>query len=369
MDGARDDVAIAIDDVSYFYGKGALSKQILFGVSDEVREGEILILTGPSGSGKTTLLTLMGALRAGQSGSTRILGQELRDAKENALVAVRRQIGYIFQSHNLLQALSVEQNVRMATQLSALRKLSRRDQRERIEEVLDRVGMVEHIDKRVSQLSGGQRQRVAIARALVNRPKIILADEPTASLDKQSGRDVVDLIQQLAQEEGACVVLVTHDNRILDVADRILHLEDGKVKPLRDAVASDAGRMLHILSEQDPEAHAHLLTFAVALARVAHADREVSDSEIEVIRRVLNETAGLGEGEVEFVIQLALAQPASHHADQGGATGTSQLASLRPEHARELAVALEAVAEADGELTPDERGEIDRILAEIEGRR
>jgi len=353
------EVSIAVDDVSYAYGKGPLRKQILFDVSDAVHQGEILILTGPSGSGKTTLLTLMGALRAGQSGSIRILGQELRDASEKALVQVRRQIGYIFQSHNLLQSLSVEQNVRMAIQLGPLQELGRADRRERIEEVLDRVGMVEHIDKRIDQLSGGQRQRVAIARALVNRPKIILADEPTASLDKQSGRDVVDLIQQLAKEEGASVVLVTHDNRILDVADRILHLEDGRVRPLSDAVASDAGRMLHLLSEQDPDAHAMLLTFAVSLARVAHADREVSDSEIEVIRNVLQETAGLGAGETDFVIELALAQPGTA---QGGG---GQLGSLDAESAQQLVSALEAVGEADGELTRDERSEIDRIVAEI----
>jgi len=367
MEPAAGKVSIAVEDVSYFYGKGALRKQILFDVSDVVRQGEILILTGPSGSGKTTLLTLMGALRAAQSGSIRILGQELRDAREKSLVGVRRQIGYIFQSHNLLQALSVEQNVRMAIQLGELRQLPRAEQRACIEEVLGRVGMAEHIDKRVDQLSGGQRQRVAIARALVNRPKIILADEPTASLDKQSGRDVVDLIQQLAREEGASVVLVTHDNRILDVADRILHLEDGRVRPLGDAVASDAGRMLHILSEQDPDAHAQLLTFAVALARVAHADREVTDSEIEVIRQALQDTAGLGAGEADFVIELAIAQPGGGHAEGSGRGGASQLASLPPERARDLIAALEAVAEADGELTADERAEIDRIIAEIGG--
>lgn len=357
------EVSIAVEDVSYSYGKGPLEKQILFGVSDEVRQGEILILTGPSGSGKTTLLTLMGALRAGQSGSIRILGQELRGAKEKDLVGVRRQIGYIFQSHNLLQALSVEQNVRMAIQLGELQQLPRAEQHARIEEVLDRVGMVEHIEKRVGQLSGGQRQRVAIARALVNRPKIILADEPTASLDKQSGRDVVDLIQQLAREEGASVVLVTHDNRILDVADRILHLEDGHVRPLCDAVASETGRMLHILSEQDPQAHAELLVFAVSLARVAHADREVSDSEVDVIRSVLQSSAGLGPGEADFVVELALAQPGT---TQGGG---GQLASMSDEFAERLVQGLEAVGQADGELTPDERTEIDRIVEELGHRR
>ena len=265
-------------------------------MTTEVSQGEILILTGPSGSGKTTLLTLMGALRAVQSGSVRILGQELRGEREGALVRVRRQIGYIFQSHNLLKALSVEQNVRMAIQLGELRKLPRSDQLSRIREVLDRVGLVEHIQKPIDQLSAGQRQRVAIARALVNRPRIVLADEPTASLDKQSGRDVVDLIQQLAREQGASVVLVTHDNRILDVADRILHLEDGTVRPLSDAVASDAGRMLQILAANDPAGYQQLMAFATCLARVAHADRNITEDEVDVIRRVLTDVADLGPG-------------------------------------------------------------------------
>ena len=353
------EVSIAVEGLSYSFGRGALQKQILYDVTAEVSQGEILILTGPSGSGKTTLLTLMGALRAVQSGSVRILGQELRGEREGALVRVRRQIGYIFQSHNLLKALSVEQNVRMAIQLGELRKLPRSDQLSRIREVLDRVGLIEHIQKPIDQLSAGQRQRVAIARALVNRPRIVLADEPTASLDKQSGRDVVDLIQQLAREEGASVVLVTHDNRILDVADRILHLEDGRVRPLSDAVASDAGRMLQILAANDPAGYQQLMAFATCLARVAHADRNITEDEVDVIRRVLTDVADLGPGEVDFVLQLALA-----HAGGGGGD-SNFLAGLPPERAQKLVDSLHAVGEADGELTADERAEIDRIVARI----
>ena len=198
---------IDVEDASYYYGKGALRKQILFDACARVEEGEIVILTGPSGSGKTTLLTLMGALRAAQEGSVKIFGEELKGASEKTLTAVRRRIGYIFQSHNLLRALDVEQNVQMGVQLGV--RGSRSEERKRIATVLERVGMADHLAKRVDQLSGGQRQRIAIARALVNRPKIILADEPTASLDKESGRDVAGLIQQLAREEGASVVLVT----------------------------------------------------------------------------------------------------------------------------------------------------------------
>jgi putative ABC transport system ATP-binding protein len=225
---------ISLEKVSYSFGRAALRKQILFDVSVSVEAGEIIILTGPSGSGKTTLLTLMGALRAPQEGNLEILGHQLRGAAEADLVQVRRQIGYIFQSHNLLPALTVAQNVRMALQLD--RERDSAADAERISAVLDRVGMIDHISKRVHQLSGGQRQRIAIARALINQPRIILADEPTASLDSASGRDVADLIQELAREGQASVVLVTHDNRILDIADRIVHLEDGRVKELREAV-------------------------------------------------------------------------------------------------------------------------------------
>ena len=350
---------IAVEGVSHFYGRGALRKQILFDVSAEVRPGEIVILTGPSGSGKTTLLTLIGALRAAQQGSVRILGRELRGARERVLVEVRRGIGYIFQQHNLLSALSVEQNIRMALQLGRRRaELSRAEELARIREVLERVGLADHLGDRVDELSGGQRQRVAIARALVNRPAIVLADEPTASLDKRSGRDVVDLIRQLAREEAASVVLVTHDHRILDVADRILDLEDGRVRALSEAVASEAGRMLELLAQHDPAAHHQLLAFALAMARVAHADRAVTQEEISVIRVALTEVAELGPAETELVLHLALSHAGS--SQDGGAT---HLRSLSDAQRARLVAALQAVAQADGQLSPEERSEIDRIVA------
>jgi putative ABC transport system ATP-binding protein len=353
---------IAVENVSYAFGKGALKKQILFDISTEVAAGEIIILTGPSGSGKTTLLTLIGALRAAQDGSVKILGEELRGAKEKDLVRIRRQIGYIFQSHNLLDSLSVEQNVRMALQLGRKRsELSNAESLHRIQEVLARVGLEDHLHKKIGQLSGGQRQRVAIARALVNKPAIILADEPTASLDKQSGRDVVDLIQQLAREEGASVVLVTHDNRILDVADRILNLEDGRVQSLSEAVADEAGRMLEILSQYEPEAHHQLIAFALAMARVAQADRNIAPEEVEVIRAALKDVASLGDGEIDFVMHLVLS-----HAGGAQDSGAGHLRRLTSDQRDLLTNALHAVGEADGELTPEERSEIDAIIAEMD---
>ena len=214
------DTPIFLENVSYSYGKGALKKQILFDISTSVEPGEIIILTGPSGSGKTTLLTLMGALRSAQEGSVRVLGQELRSASRRKQMKVRRQIGYIFQSHNLLKSLTISQNVKMALNLT---REKGRSNKERIKTVLERVGLGEHLHKYPDQLSGGQMQRAGIARALVNRPRVVLADEPTASLDKQSGRDVVELIQELAREEGTSVVLVTHDLSLIHISEPTRH--------------------------------------------------------------------------------------------------------------------------------------------------
>jgi len=218
---------IVIEGVSHFYGKGDLRKQILFGLEAEVRAGEIVIITGPSGSGKTTLLTLLGALRAAQVGSLRVLGQELRGASARTLAAVRRRLGFVFQSHNLIEALTAVQNVEMAVSLD--RRLSRAQVRKRAREMLAHVGLEDAAGRHSSQISGGQRQRVAVARALAGRPEIVLADEPTASLDKEAGREVVDRLGELARDQGASILLVTHDHRILDIGDRVLRLEDGKL--------------------------------------------------------------------------------------------------------------------------------------------
>jgi len=242
-----DAAPIAVEKLSHFYGSGELRKQILFDVSTEIRAGEIVIVTGPSGSGKTTLLTLVGALRSAQEGSLRVLGQELRGARAAVLEGVRRRIGYVFQAHNLVEALTARQNVEMALRLHGGLRAS--ELRERALRMLRAVGLGERADHHPSELSGGQRQRVAIARALVSEPRIVLADEPTASLDKQSGRDVVERIQSLAREQGVPVLLVTHDNRILDVADRIVHLEDGRLVSFQDAVLAGSRRMMQLLAE------------------------------------------------------------------------------------------------------------------------
>jgi putative ABC transport system ATP-binding protein len=215
---------IAIEKLNHYYGKGTLKKQTLFDIALEIFSGEIVIMTGPSGSGKTTLLSLIGGLRSVQEGSLRILGQQMHGASEKQLIQFRRNIGYIFQAHNLLKFLTVRQNVQMSMELS---NVSQREAITKSEAMLGVVGLGERLDYYPENLSGGQKQRVAIARALVNHPKLVLADEPTAALDKKSGRDVVELMQRLAKEQGCTILMVTHDNRILDIADRIVNMEDG----------------------------------------------------------------------------------------------------------------------------------------------
>jgi len=238
---------IVVEGLDHTYGAGVLRKQILFDISAEIPAGQIVIVTGPSGSGKTTFLTLVGALRSAQTGSVRVLGEELCNATPGTLEKVRRQIGFIFQQHNLLEALTALQNVELGLRVS--RRLNRAALRKRAAEMLEAVGLAEHQEKRPEQLSGGQRQRVAIARALAAEPAMLLADEPTASLDKQSGREVVDRMQTLARQNGTTILLVTHDNRILDVADRIMHLEDGKISTFTDAVIANTQHMMHVLAE------------------------------------------------------------------------------------------------------------------------
>jgi putative ABC transport system ATP-binding protein len=216
---------IQIQDLQHSFGKGNLQKPVLIDINLSIEPGEIVILTGPSGSGKTTLLTLIGALRAMQSGSLRILGQELLGANQKKLEKTRSQIGFIFQAHNLLKSLMAWENVAMPLKLNP--KISHRQLRSI--EMLKAVGLGERTHYYPDNLSGGQQQRVAIARALVSEPRLILADEPTAALDSKSGREIVTLMQKLAKEQDCAILIVTHDNRILDVADRLIQMEDGRL--------------------------------------------------------------------------------------------------------------------------------------------
>ena len=219
--------AISIENLSHHFGSGQLQKQVLYDINLEINAGEIVLMTGPSGSGKTTLLTLVGGLRSVQSGSLQVLGHEHAGATPQALTTARQNYGYIFQAHNLHSSLTALQNVRMGLELHP--EYSNAQMNDRAKEMLETVGLGDRINYYPDDLSGGQKQRVAIARALVSHPQLVLADEPTAALDSKSGRDVVNLMQTLAKEQGCTILLVTHDNRILDIADRIVDLEDGRL--------------------------------------------------------------------------------------------------------------------------------------------
>lgn len=221
------DSIVHIEHLDYSFGMGELRLQVLRNINLELKRGEIVILTGPSGSGKTTLLTLIGALRSGQSGSLQVLGRQLNQASEETLIETRRKIGYIFQAQNLHRSLSARQNVMMG--LEVQQRYTRKEMDVLANQMLENVGLSDRAEHLPSQLSGGQKQRVSIARALASSPSLVLADEPTASLDSQSGREVVDLMFNLAKQQGATILLVTHDPRILDVADRILKIEDGRL--------------------------------------------------------------------------------------------------------------------------------------------
>ena len=300
---------IVIDNLNYHFGEGELRRQILFNISTEIQAGEIILLTGPSGSGKTTLLTLMGALRSAQSGNLRVLGYELTGANEHTLTLVRRRVGYIFQSHNLLEALTTHQNVKMALQLHSHLNHAQRNQM--ATSALDAVGLQDKLHAHPSELSGGQRQRVAIARALAGQPELILADEPTASLDSNTGREIVDLLQQLARRQSVTVVLVTHDNRILDIADRILTLEDGKLSSLMNTVTADTQHMMRLLAQDIRKGHLVRRVSAMSQSEFTHLLQEITNE----TKRML-ETVELLQGEAFDSIYNQVISAFSHKAGE-----------------------------------------------------
>ena len=218
---------VSIKNLSHFYGSDKNKKRVLNKVDINIEKGELVLLKGPSGCGKTTLLTLIGALRTCQTGSLKVLNNELNGASNKIRQKLRRNIGMIFQGHNLLRCLTAEQNVQMGADL--IEGLSYLQRREVARKWLSAVGLDDHYRKLPNDLSGGQKQRVAIARALSANPKLLLADEPTSALDSVTGREIVSLLKRLAKEQNCSVLMVTHDPRISDMADRILNMEDGKI--------------------------------------------------------------------------------------------------------------------------------------------
>jgi putative ABC transport system ATP-binding protein len=218
---------VEVKGLNHWFGTGEARKQALFDVAFTLDRGSFTVLMGPSGSGKTTVLTLVGCLRSVQDGSVRLLDRELTGAAEAELVALRRRLGFIFQAHNLHESLTAAQNVQMGVQVGG--GVPDALAAEAAAHALGLVGLADRTTYLPANLSGGQKQRVAVARALVGNPALVLADEPTAALDKDSAAEVVDLLKRMGKARGTTTLLVTHDNRILDRADRILTLEDGRI--------------------------------------------------------------------------------------------------------------------------------------------
>ena len=210
------------------FGRGHATVRAVDDVTLGVARGEMVVIMGPSGSGKTTLVSMLGALLSPDSGTIAIDDVEITSLDEAGLAALRaRKIGFIFQSFNLLEALTVLDNVLFPAHLAPGGVKAARPHAEAL---LKRLNLWQRRDARPNTLSGGEQQRVAIARALVNRPRLVFADEPTGNLDSQSGQEVMMILYDIARDEGCSVVLVTHDQRVVDVADRILWLEDGALR-------------------------------------------------------------------------------------------------------------------------------------------
>ncbi|CDM93024.1 MULTISPECIES: ABC transporter ATP-binding protein [Limnospira] len=221
-------IAIWACGIEMIYQSGRQSFKVLKGIDLQVRSGDIQLLMGPSGSGKTTLLSILAGLLTPTAGRVMLLDQNITVMSRQQLAQFRlRNIGFIFQGFNLFPALTAAENVEVALNIKGIRG---RRARQEAQIRLDQVGLADKKHLRPRDLSGGQKQRVAIARALAGSPKLIMADEPTAALDSTSGHAVIDVLRKLAKEDGATVLMVTHDPRIIDVADRILHLEDGKIQ-------------------------------------------------------------------------------------------------------------------------------------------
>ncbi len=231
---------VSVRNVSKDYMLGKTVVPALRDVSLEVGEGEFLSIAGPSGSGKTTLLNLVGCVDTPTSGTVVVNGKDTRSLSERALTDLRlRTIGFIFQSFNLVAVLSVFQNVEFPLLLQGT--LSKKERASRVRALLEAVGLQEHMRHRPSELSGGQRQRVAIARALVTRPRLVLADEPTANLDSQTGANIIDLMRDMNRRDGTTFIFSTHDPKVMSHANAIVRIEDGRIAAREAADAAAAG--------------------------------------------------------------------------------------------------------------------------------
>ena len=224
---------ITAKGVEMVFQSGAEKFQALKGIDLQVQQGDIQLLMGPSGSGKTTLLSILAGILTPTSGSVSLLGEEITKLSPSKLAKFRLQnIGFIFQSFNLFPALTAAENIEVVLNVKGMRGRSAREQAQML---LQQVGIGDKANQKPRDLSGGQKQRVAIARAIAGNPKLIMADEPTAALDSHSGYKVISLMRSLAKEQGCTVLMVTHDPRIIDIADKVAYLEDGVLKERQDS--------------------------------------------------------------------------------------------------------------------------------------
>lgn len=239
--------AIAVRQLTKKYEEGATGTLALRGIDLDIYPGEMLLLMGPSGSGKTTLLSVMGCILTATSGSVRVAGREVVGMSEKELPALRLEhIGFVFQGFNLFPTLTAGENVELMLDLKGIAAAKAK---KRARELLEQVGLDEKYGSFPADLSGGQKQRVAIARALAGDPEIILADEPTAALDSHTGRNVMQMMSDLAHKRGRAVVIVTHDSRVLNFADRIVRIEDGTIAAANDVESVPRGVLVPNLSQ------------------------------------------------------------------------------------------------------------------------
>jgi putative ABC transport system ATP-binding protein len=311
---------VRIEGLNHYYGEGVARNQVLFDNRIEIPPGQLVVMTGPSGAGKTTLLTLIGALRSVQAGRIEVLGRDLSRLPPRDLVAARREIGFVFQMHNLFDALSAYENVKMAMQLG---HEPPPQMRQRGIAMLERLGLGHRVGYKPRLLSGGERQRVAIARALVNGPRLVLADEPTAALDRDSTRTVIELLKETTVEHDAAVIMVTHDYRIIESADRLVHMVDGRI--VSDVVLHDALRICEFLRAVDlfraltptqltdvaEKMKKRRFATGEPIIREGEAGEEfflISDGEVDVIRAD-HEVARLGRGDFFGEVALISGEP------------------------------------------------------------